>query len=285
MLRWAAPVLAVAVLPLAGIAFYSMQLRIGQYGWTPERIWGVIAAIIALAYGVAGVWAVVKGRRDFDDMLRPLQQKLAIGLALLALFLALPILDFGAISARDQLARLKSGATPVEKFDWAAMAYDFGPSGRAALKELVRSPQKARADAAKAALEAKNRWDLTGPEGPTLLKPFAERLRVVPAERALPAEALDRISGSYMCSRAKACVAVWLGEDRIGVLGQNEPGDATNFDFVTRNKDGRWVQGDLARDTRPARPEVDLSKATVTVETVQQRRILINGVPESGTFE
>lgn len=285
MLRWAAPVLAVAVLPLAGIAFYSMQLRIGQYGWTPERIWGVIAAIIALAYGVAGVWAVVKGRRDFDDMLRPLQQKLAIGLALLALFLALPILDFGAISTRDQLARLKSGATPVEKFDWAAMAYDFGPSGRAALKELVRSPQKARADAAKAALEAKNRWDLTGPEGPTLLKPFAERLRVVPAERALPAEALDRISGSYMCSRAKACVAVWLGEDRIGVLGQNEPGDATNFDFVTRNKDGRWVQGDLARDTRPARPEGDLSKATVTVETVQQRRILINGVPESGAFE
>jgi hypothetical protein len=44
MLRWAAPVLAVAVLPLAGIAYYSMHLRVIQYGWTPERIWGVIAA-------------------------------------------------------------------------------------------------------------------------------------------------------------------------------------------------------------------------------------------------
>ncbi|MGH6634556.1 MAG: DUF4153 domain-containing protein, partial [Sphingopyxis sp.] len=244
MLRWAAPVLVVAVLPLAGIAFYSMHLRVGQYGWTPERIWGVIAAIIALAYGIAGVWAVVKGRRDFDDMLRPLQQKLAIGLALLALFLALPIVDFGAISTRDQVARLKSGATPVEKFDWAAIAYDFGPAGRAALKELEKSPYKARADAATAALEAKNRWDLTGPEGPTLLKPFAERLRVIPAERALPAEALDRVSGSYMCSRAKACVAVWLDENRIGVLGQNVPGESLNFDFVTRNDAGPWVQGD-----------------------------------------
>lgn len=49
ILRWAAPVLAVAVLPLASIAFYSMYLRIGQYGWTPERIWGVIAAVIAVA--------------------------------------------------------------------------------------------------------------------------------------------------------------------------------------------------------------------------------------------
>ncbi|KGB51766.1 hypothetical protein FG91_04130 [Sphingopyxis sp. LC81] len=284
-LRWAAPVLVVAVLPLAGIAYYSMHLRVIQYGWTPERIWGVIAAVIALAYGIAGVWAVVKGRRDFDDWLRPMQQKLAIGLALLALFLALPILDFGAISARDQLARLKSGATPAEKFDWAAMAFDFGPSGRAALKELERSPIKARADAAKAALTAKNRWDLTGPDGPTLLKPFAERLRVVPAERALPPEALERVSGSYMCSRAKACVAVWLDDKRIGVLGQNEPGDSLNFDFVTQNDAGQWVQGDWAKASPAKKPPVDLSKARIEVETVQQRRLSVDGVPESGTFE
>jgi len=284
-LRWAAPVLAVAVLPLAGIAFYSMHLRVIQYGWTPERIWGVIAAAIALAYGIAGVWAVVKGRRAFDDMLRPLQQKLAIGLALLALFLALPILDFGAISTRDQLARLKSGATPVEKFDWAAMAFDFGPSGRAALKELERSPATARADAAKAALAAKNRWDLTGPEGPTLLKPFAERLRIIPADRPLPVEALERVSGSYMCSRAKTCVAVWLDDKRIGVLGQNEPGDSLNFDFVTQNDAGQWVQGDWAKASPAKKPPVDLSKARIEVETVSQRRILVDGVPESGTFE
>jgi hypothetical protein len=285
VLRWAAPVLVVAVLPLAGIAYYSMHLRVIQYGWTPERIWGVIAAMIALAYGLAGAWSVVKGRRDFDDWLRPLQQKLAIGLALLALFLALPILDFGAISTRDQLARLKSGAVPVEKFDWAAMAFDFGPSGRAALKELERSPIKARADAAKAALTSKNRWDLTGPDGPTLLKPFAERLRVVPAERALPPEALERVAGSYMCSRAKACVAVWLDDKRIGVLGQNEPGDSLNFDFVTQNDAGQWVQGDWAKASPAKKPPVDLSKARIEVETVQQRRLSVDGVPESGTFE
>ncbi len=285
VLRWAAPVLAVAVLPLAGIATYSMHLRVVQYGWTPERIWGVIAATIALAYGLAGLWAVVKGRRDFDDVLRPLQQKLAIGVALLALLLALPILDFGAISTRDQIARLMAGATPVEKFDWAAMAYDFGPSGRAALNDMSRSPQQAKRTLAKAALAAKSRWDLTGPKGPTLLKPFAERLRVIPADRALPAEAMDRIAGTYMCSRAKACVAVWLGADKIGVLGQNEPGEETNFDFVSLNKDGRWVQGDLSRDPRPVQAKTDLSKAVVTVETVEQRRILVNGVPESGAFE
>ncbi|WP_428627516.1 DUF4153 domain-containing protein [Sphingopyxis sp.] len=285
LLRWAAPVLAVAVLPLAAIAGYSMHLRVIQYGWTPERIWGVIAAIIALSYGVAGVWAVVKGRRDFDDLLRPLQQKLAIGMALLALFLALPILDFGAISTRDQLARLKSGTIAAEKFDWAAMAFDFGPSGRTALKDIERSPQRVRADAAKAALAAENRWQLTGSNSPLLLKPFAERLRVLPTDRGLTADALAVVQNSYMCRGSKACVAVWLGDDRIGVLGQDEPGDKVNFDFVTLNKNGRWELGDLASASSPERAQSDLAKATVTVETVERRQILVNGVPGSEAFE
>ena len=283
MLRWAAPVLAVAVLPLAGIAYYSMQLRIGQYGWTPERIWGLIATLIALAYGLIGLWSVVKGRRDFDDLLRPLQQKLAIGLALLALFLALPILDFGAISTRDQLARLKAGTIAAEKFDWAAMAFDFGPSGRAALKEMEGSPQRARADAAKAALAAKDRWGLSSATGAPLMKPFAERLRVIPADRALSSGALERLQSSYMCSRAKACVAIWLSDDRIGVLGQEEPGDAVISEFLTRGTDGEWSHS--TPDERARRPGTDLSKATVEVEAVEQRWIVVDGVPESETFE
>ncbi|WP_338424830.1 DUF4153 domain-containing protein [Sphingopyxis kveilinensis] len=284
-LRWAAPVLAVAVLPLAVIAVYSMGLRIGQYGWTPERIWGAIAAVIALAYGSGGLWAVVRGRRHFDNWLRPLQQVLAIGLMLFALFLALPIVDFGAISTRDQLARLKSGAVSAEQFDWAAMAFDFGPSGRAALAELARSPDKTRADAAKAALAAKNRWDLSGPQGAALLTPLAERLRVVPTNRPLPAAALDRIAGSYMCSRAKACAAVWLADDRVGVLGQNEVGEALSFDVVTQDEAGRWIVGEPAKAATRDQPSLDLSKARIEIETVRQRRITVDGVPQSAAFD
>ncbi len=33
------------------------------------------------------------------------------------------------------------------------------------------------------------------------------------------------------------------------------------------------------------KPAVDLSTARIEVETVQQRQVLVNGVPESGTFE
>ena len=100
VLRISAQVLVLAVLPLAIIAALSLGLRIGQYGWTPERIWGVVAVAVAVLYGLVGWWVVAKGRGDFDDLLRPLQTKMALGLCGLALFLALPILDFGAVANR-----------------------------------------------------------------------------------------------------------------------------------------------------------------------------------------
>ena len=127
-LRRAALVLVLCVLPLAIIAALSLGQRIGQYGWTPERIWGVVAV-----GDCARLWRrrLVGGRsraaQDFDDPLRPLQTKLAIGLCGLALFLALPILDFGAISARSQLARLESGKVKAEEFDWTRDGVRFRP--------------------------------------------------------------------------------------------------------------------------------------------------------------
>ena len=138
--------LLICILPLAGLAALSMGQRIGQYGWTPERIWGVVAVGIAVTYGGAAWWAVYKGRKDFDETLRPLQTRLAIGLCGLALFLALPILDFGAISARSQLARLDSGKVTPEEFDWTAMAFDFGPEGRERLAEIAKTGPTAQRD-------------------------------------------------------------------------------------------------------------------------------------------
>ncbi|HJS10221.1 DUF4153 domain-containing protein [Sphingopyxis sp.] len=287
MLRWAAPVLAVAVLPLAGIAYYSMHLRVIQYGWTPERIWGVIAAIIAVAYGIAGLWAVVKGRRDFDDWLRPLQQKLAIGLALLALFLALPILDFGAISTRDQVARLKSGAVPVEKFDWAALAYDFGPSGRAALKELAKSTQKERAGLAKLALAAKYRGDVQQYQHYNDVAvagtKIEDKVRVLPEGRTLTAEAYTAINGSGHCL-SQHCIAYVVSGDRIALI---RPGDNVLL-LARRGNTGQWSP----YDEHPPSPAPallgkasDLDKAVVEVRQITRRQVFVNGKAMGDNFD
>jgi hypothetical protein len=291
VLRWAAPVLAVAVLPLAGIAFYSMHLRVIQYGWTPERIWGVIAATIALAYGVAGVWAVVKGRRDFDDMLRPLQQKLAIGLALLALFLALPILDFGAISTRDQLARLKSGATPVEKFDWAALAFDFGPEGRAALADMAKSVDKTKAGLASWALKAQDRWtldrdseEMTPRDAAFGARRIEEKVRVFPATRSLPAELYALLDQRSFC-RTAPCIVQWVGDSRVAVVSNSGMLSHFAIDPATKKWNDYYGGSDPAEQKRRELSVDDVEKGAVEVRTVTRRQIFVNGKPVGGDFE
>ncbi|MBO9694626.1 MAG: DUF4153 domain-containing protein [Sphingopyxis sp.] len=290
-LRWAAPVLAVAVLPLAGIAFYSMHLRVIQYGWTPERIWGVIAAMIALAYGIAGLWAVVKGRRDFDDMLRPLQQKLAIGLALLALFLALPILDFGAISARDQLARLKSGATPVEKFDWAALAFDFGPEGRAALADMAKSVDKTKAGLASWALKAQDRWtldrdseEMTPRDAAFGARRIEEKVRVFPAARTLPPELYALLDQRSLC-RTAPCIAQWVGDGRVAVVSNGGMLFHFAIDPATKKWNDYYGGSDPAEQKRRELSADDVEKGAVEVRTVTRRQIFVNGKPVGGDFE
>lgn len=290
LLQIAAAVLVAAVLPLAVIAYYSMHLRVIQYGWTPERIWGVIAATIALAYGAAGLWSVARGRRDFDDLLRPLQQKLAIGLMLLALFLALPVMDFGAISTRDQLARLKAGTTKAERFDWAALAFDFGPAGRRALEDLAKSPDKARAGLAKWALGAKNRWDLNvageavdAADVTYGAKPIRDKVRVLPAGQVLPPEAYAALDTRGQCKTAP-CAAYVLGPDRIVVAGR---GNHVVL-FARDAKTGAWAEdyaafrgGAIAAGLTIDRVE----NGVIEVRPVQRRQLFVDGKPLGEDFE
>ncbi len=290
ILHVAAAVLVATVLPLAVIAFYSMHLRVIQYGWTPERLWGVIAAIIALSYGVVGVWSVARGRHDFDDLLRPLQQKLAIGLMLLAAFLALPILDFGAISTRDQVARLKSGAVKTEKFDWAAMAFDFGPSGRKALAGLAKSDDRMRANLAAWALKAKDRWDLNGAGYGTDLndvtfaaKKIEEKVRVFPVGAKLPPEAYALLGTRGEC-KTSPCIAYRLGEGRIAVASSGN-----NLTLFVRDPGGTdWKEDSrafLRGGSSPSLTTYELEHATAEVRQVTRQQVFVNGKPVGEDFE
>jgi hypothetical protein len=207
-LRRSALLLMLCILPLAFFAALSMGQRIDQYGWTPERIWGVIAVAVASVYGLIGWWSVFRGRMEFDDQLRPLQVKFAIGLCGLALVLALPILDFGAISARSQLARLETGKIKVEEFDWTAMAFDFGPSGRRALERIRRSGNPVERQRAETALTTKSRWQLD--ESTLAAGPVPRELTVMPSSAVIPSALRTVLLGGAgvenpFCSEGGAC--------------------------------------------------------------------------------
>ncbi|OYX47486.1 MAG: hypothetical protein B7Y87_01070 [Sphingomonadales bacterium 32-64-22] len=152
IMQIAAAVLAGLILPLSVFAAISLGVRIDQHGLSPERIWGLIAVSVACAYGLACWVALVRGRKTmWCARMRDANLHLAAGVCVVALVLALPLWDFGAVSARNQVARLEAGEVTAEDFDFAALRWDFGDAGRAMLAKLARGEGEVARLAAEAA--------------------------------------------------------------------------------------------------------------------------------------
>ncbi|MEO6387833.1 MAG: DUF4153 domain-containing protein [Croceibacterium sp.] len=210
VMQGAALVLAAVILPLAVFAAFSMGLRLDQYGLAPERLWGLVAIIVACAWGL-GYWvALLRGRKSgWARQLRAANFNLALGTCALALFLALPILDFARISAGNQLHRLESGKVSPDKFDFAALRWDFGPHGRRALARLAQSDNARIAELAKAAEAQTERAYATFGNQNFTRSDF--KLRVQPDDPDVRQRVLDfLISHPELC--ADRCVALDIGE-------------------------------------------------------------------------
>ncbi len=132
----ATPALAL-ILPVPGVlAAWALWLRVDQYGWTPDRLAGALAAVLALGYGLVYAAAVLRGRGWRMRIRRG-----NIGMAFMALTLAglwlTPVLDATRISARDQLRRFQDGRTAVADLDVTSIGR-WGREGAAALAALRR---------------------------------------------------------------------------------------------------------------------------------------------------
>ncbi len=297
VLRLSSLVLVLTVLPLAVIAAVSLGQRIDQYGWIPDRIWGVVAVAVALGYGLTGWWAVAKGRAEFDDVLRPLQTKLALGLCGLALLLALPILDFGALSARSQMARFATGRTAPADFDWQAMAFEFGPAGRRKLEQIVRSGLPDQRELAATALASKTRYEVeTDVAKSASLANLDRFLRVVPEGASVPPALRDAIGSTRFC-RTDQCILT-LVDARRAVLAGHLPGaDGLQSQRLALGGKGQWSEhfdapNLIAAPAAAGRPNPDVAKgqpdlttAEVQLRTVERRQLYIDGRPVGDAFE
>jgi hypothetical protein len=311
ILRGASLLLVAVVLPLAAIAALSLGIRIQQYGWTPERMWGVVAIVVATAYGLAGWYSIWRGRKEFDELLRPLQTALALGVCGLALFLALPIIDFGTISAHSQIARLESGKVSPAKFDWAAMAFNFGPAGRSELRRIAGQGSAEMRTMAATALKTTDKWDAT--QEKLVAGPRPIEISVYPKSATVPADLgawLLRGNGGRdaFCSEGGACrvypqadgatyVVFMDGCANLPPQSRSDPAIQCNRSVgVFERQDGRWVN-DIESTDLPVQPtkqadaaaslkrENDaLDRGDVHVVPVQKRQLVIAGKPVSGPF-
>ena len=278
--RWTALVLAVEMLPLGVLALVSMMMRVGQYGWTPARIWGVIASLVATGYGVAGWLAVARRRWDYDALLRPYQARLAVGLCGLALVLALPLIDFGAISARSQLARLESGRVTVGQFDWAAMAFDFGPTGRAALTRIAGQGPIDQRPLAVAALKSTNRWDAKQiADHQESLAGLGQRLRLVSPDIVLNDDVKRRISANGYCPRDARCALIRVSPDRLMLVSTRGRDSIATAQLISLKGNADECCG-LAVEADPvASVKADPATARIELREVRRRQLFVDGKP------
>jgi len=324
IIAWGAMALGAAMLPLAIVAAISMSKRIGQYGFSPDRLWAAIVVTVAVAVSAAYLFALVRGRLNWAPLLRRTNVLIVAGIAILALLLALPILDFAAVSARDQVARLEAGRIAPDKFDWSAMRFDFGPTGVRAVEQLARSSDPRLSGPARRFLAMKDRWQAAESEGgdahlaaaPTEILVRPTGATVPPELRALILPRPGKDAGA--CGGPGDCLLFWKPGDReaivlldgcseraVGKGNQARPGVPCTIkpSVIQRGKDGRWSvtlsgvehwEGDVnvgpeigaARERAMLEAQrAAIERGDIEIREIKRRRIYIGGKPEGDPFD
>ncbi|MEH6415711.1 DUF4153 domain-containing protein [Pseudomonas sp. CGJS7] len=141
---WLRRVVDAALLSLpiyAGLGLYALSLRIGQYGWTTERFWAVLASLALSAYAVGYAVAALRPRAGWLHDLKRVNVGVSLGILLLAVLANSWLLDPHRLSVNDQLARLRDGRTETGRFDLTHLRFDTGRRGYQALVAMKADPK------------------------------------------------------------------------------------------------------------------------------------------------
>jgi hypothetical protein len=293
ILRWGAIGLGATMLPLALIAAISTGKRIHQYGLTPDRLWAVTFVAIATAYGLAYLVALIRRRQDWGETARAANLTLAFAVCATSLVLATPLAAFGAVSAHDQLARIRDGRTPPERIDFAALAFDMGSAGRDALASLGRDgPSEEIRKMAKAALAGKTRWTIESLKRHPDVKALAAQARIFPAGATIPPELWSAIPDYNSCaivgSKRHCVIRIWPDRGVASVIAQGCETCPPNTDILYRRADGSWDDGhrldltsgdsadnDASRKAEAARQWAAIEHGEIEIRPVTQDYLFI----------
>jgi hypothetical protein len=135
IVRYSGTVAALALVPIVVLAAHGLALRVGQYGWTPDRIVALACIAVAGCYAVGYALAAVRRGRWLESIELT---NIATAYVILAVLLALltPIADPARLSVADQVARLESGKMSADQFDFAFLRFLSGRYGEQALERL-----------------------------------------------------------------------------------------------------------------------------------------------------
>ncbi len=243
-MRVATQILAVLTPVLAMLGLWAVWLRVGQYGWTPDRIVAMLVAVILSIYAVFYALAVVM-RRDWMGRIRQTNIFMALALIGVVALWMTPLLNAERISTNSQIARLQDGKVTVATMPLWDLAHEWGHAGQAGLTQLQQMTEladhqtlltrieKVRDSNSRYAYERKAKEQTATQE--------LQQLVAYPADVPFSPDAITGLSGYQTqriatgCARTLAdggpgCVLVWVPFDpenpaQQGVILYNEGGD------------------------------------------------------------
>ena len=253
LIRYAASVASVSLVPLVILAAYAITLRVQQYGWSTDRIGATGCTIVAASYAIGycaggfrpGQWLAPLARWNFVTSIVIL---VVIG-ALLS-----PIADPIRIAVASQVARLEAGKIDPMKFDYGYLRWRGGRFGVDALKELAAQTSGKNAATiarlAKAQLNVKSQYEAPPPAPLDLVA----NITVYPRGERLPEKFIKRdwgkVEGSLPACMREAgykCDAYVLdfagdGRKEIAVIGESPYGGGYPYSngLFAQAPDGSW---------------------------------------------
>ena len=128
----------VVVLPvLPALAMTGILIRVNQYGWSVSRGWAFTYAVLLALFSLGYLWGVIRHLAEWPRVTAPVNVVMAWVVLVVLLLQNTPVLDFRAISARSQLARVESGEIEAAQFDFHYAVRELARPGHLVTEELV----------------------------------------------------------------------------------------------------------------------------------------------------
>lgn len=229
------------LLPVSVLALYAVGVRVDSYGLTVERAWGLLVAVIALAYALGYAWAALRKDAWMGGM-GVVNVYVALATVVLLTLMLSPVLSPERLAAASQMARVLA---TQEEDSYRYLRFDSGRYGRARLQRLADLQDHPQAEAIRAAakreLERQDPWDQRGPKEMLSANDF----EVFPAGQALEPGVLAALGATehdaYLraCTPARRCSVLFVDLNRDG---ENEVLVFASFGTVAlHRKGGAWV--------------------------------------------
>jgi hypothetical protein len=183
------------ILPvIAGLAFWAIWLRVGQHGWSPERVFITLIAGVGIGYGLVYAVAVLRGPGWMERIRQGNIAMALVGLVLAALWLT-PVLNAERISAWNQLARFEDGRVAAEGLDVHALR-NWGRPGAEVLARLEARAKEPGQEALARALSGEG--PPAGPAREELATALGALMPVQPASAVGTRDAILGLADDYL---------------------------------------------------------------------------------------